>query len=72
MMILLNLSSGQYYELNDVGHCIWALCDGTKPIEEMIAIVCEQYEAPAEAIRADIMELLQELVNERLLLLTSG
>lgn len=70
-MILLSLHSGQYYELNDVAHCVWELCDGSKRIDEMIAIVCETYEAPAEAIRADLMALLQELVDEALLLHTS-
>lgn len=68
-MILLSLHSGQYYELNEVGHCVWELCDGTKCIDEMIAIVCETYEASIEAIRADVMELLQELIDEELLFL---
>ncbi len=71
-MILLSIHSGQYFELNDVGHCVWELCDGTKCIEELIAIICEMYEAPAEAIRADVMELLQELVDEELLLLAEA
>lgn len=66
-MILLSLDNGQYYELNDVGRCVWELCDGTKSIDEMISMVCDLYEAPAKAIRADVMELLQELVEEQLL-----
>ncbi len=66
-MILLSLDNGQYYELNDVGRCVWELCDGTHRIDEMISMVCDTYEAPAEAIRADVMELLQELVEEKLL-----
>lgn len=66
-MILLSIHSGQYYELNDVGHCVWELCDGTKRIDEMIAIVCDRYEASSEEIRADVMELLHELVEEELL-----
>ncbi|ETX03300.1 MAG: hypothetical protein ETSY1_00375 [Candidatus Entotheonella factor] len=68
-MILLSMHNGQYYELNDVGHSVWELCDGTRRIDEMIAIVCDMYEAPAAAVRADVMELLQELVDEKLLLL---
>lgn len=67
-MVLLSLHSGQYYELNEVGHCVWQLCDGARCIDEMIALVCQTYEAPAEAIRADVMELLQDLIDEELLL----
>ncbi len=71
-MILLSLHSGQYYELSEIGHCVWEMCDGTKRIDEMIAVVCDTYEAPADTIWADIMELLQELVDEELLLLTEA
>lgn len=66
-MILLSLDNGQYYELNDVGRCVWELCDGTRRIDEMVSMVCDTYDASAEAIRADVMELLQELVEEKLL-----
>ena len=68
-MILLSLHSGQYYELNEVGHCVWELCDGTKCIAELISTVCDMYDAPDEAIRADVLELLHDLVEEELLLL---
>ncbi|ETX06715.1 PqqD family protein [Candidatus Entotheonella palauensis] len=68
-MILLSIHSGQYYELNEVGHCVWELCDGTKRVDEMIAMVCATYEAPAEVIRADVMTLLQDLIEEKLLFL---
>ncbi len=70
-MILLSIDNGQYYELNDVGRCVWELCDGTKSIDEMILMVLDMYEAPAEAIRADVMELLQDLVEEKLLAVAS-
>ncbi len=71
-MILLSLHSGQYYELNEVGHSVWDLCDGTKRIDEIISIVCDMYAAPDEAIRTDVMELMQELVAEDLLRLTEA
>lgn len=70
-MILLSLDNGQYYELNDVGRSVWELCDGTNSIDEMITMVCDMYEAPAEAIRADVMDLLQELIEEKLLAVAS-
>ena len=66
-MILLSLHSGQYYELNDVGSCVWELCDGTKRVDEVIGLVCDMYAASADAIQTDVMTLLQELVEEELL-----
>lgn len=65
--ILLNIDSGQYYVLNDVGGRIWELCDGIRSVAEIITILCQEYEAPAETVTADVLELVTELVNENLL-----
>jgi coenzyme PQQ biosynthesis protein PqqD len=65
--ILLNIDSGQYYVLNDVGGRIWELCDGIRSVAEIITILCQEYEAPAETITTDVVELMTELVNENLL-----
>ena len=65
--ILLNLESGQYYVLNEVGGRVWELCDGTRSVEEVIAMLSQEYDAPTETLTADVLELLTDLVNENLL-----
>ena len=66
-VLLLDVESGCYFTLNEIGGRIWELCDGAKSVSEIIAALCEEYDAPPETIRADAVELLEELSRERLL-----
>jgi len=64
--VLLNLESGEYYALNEVGGRVWDLCDGTRSVAEVVAIISQEYDAPGEVIETDVLELLQELAHEKL------
>lgn len=64
--LLLNLSNGQYFALNDVGSRVWELCDGRQSVSDIITTVGEEYDAPHEVIEADVLELLGSLADEKL------
>ena len=66
-VVLLNLGDGEYFALDDVGARIWELCDGTRTADDLIAILCEEYDAPAATVREDALALLDELVAASLL-----
>ena len=65
-VVLLSLDTGEYYALNEVGSRVWELCDGTRRVSEVVALLCQEYAAPAETITADVLELLQDLAHEQL------
>jgi coenzyme PQQ biosynthesis protein PqqD len=65
-VILLDPDSGNYYTLDDVGGRIWELCDGSRTVDEIADLLAAEYDAPAERIRADVIELLSELRDGRL------
>lgn len=66
--VLLNPNDGQYYALNVVGDRVWALCDGTRRIAEIVAQICQEFDAPKETIEQDVLELLEDLSGEHLVL----
>ena len=66
--ILLDLDDGQYYALDEVSGRIWELCDGTNSVEAVVAVLCQDYDAPAETVTADVLAFVGELVDEKLLL----
>ncbi len=66
-IILLNPQDGRYYTLDEVAARIWELCDGTRCVADVVALVHAEYDAPIDTIRGDVVELLQELVREQLL-----
>ncbi|WP_029010457.1 PqqD family peptide modification chaperone [Azospirillum halopraeferens] len=65
--VMMDVESGQYYALNDVGSRIWR--DLAAPVE--VAALCrrleEEYDAPPETIRAGVLRLLDRLLDKRLI-----
>ncbi len=64
--LLLDLGSGEYYALDDVGTRVWELCDGARRVADIVAVISQEYDAPAAVIQADVLELLDELAHEKL------
>jgi hypothetical protein len=65
--VLLNVRSGAYYSLDDIGARIWELCDGTRGADDIAELLAADYDAPAEAIHDDVLTLLGELRREAML-----
>ena len=65
-VVLLNMDDGRYFALDGVGGRVWDLCDGSRTLSEIAAILAEEYEAPAETIERDLAELINDLTNEDL------
>ena len=40
------------------------LCDGKRTVDEIVAVLAEEYSAPAEVSRADVIDLLQGLADK--------
>ena len=66
-LVLLDIESGEYYSLNEVGDRMWELCDGSRSIREVIAAIGREYDASEDIIETDVTELLEELVGANLL-----
>jgi hypothetical protein len=65
--VILDLGSGTYFGLNEVGTRIWQLvADGREP-SAIVEIVASEYDADVEAIAADVARLLDELRVRRLI-----
>jgi coenzyme PQQ synthesis protein D (PqqD) len=65
-VILFNMENGHYFAINDVGLRVWEMCDGTMSVSQVLAAVADEYDAPAAIITEDVLSLLDELWNERL------
>jgi hypothetical protein len=67
--VLLDLESGLYFSLNDVGARIWELCDGSRTVDDIVTVICDEYDAPRDVIAADVHELLDGLAGQQLLVI---
>ncbi len=61
------LKQNGLYVLNEVGALIWTMLSEGKTQEEIISQIAADYDAPEEMIRADYVELTEELYRIGLL-----
>ena len=47
-LVILDIPSGQYFELNDVGALLWDRLDGTNSVEDLIEVVLAEYDIDRE------------------------
>jgi glutamate synthase domain-containing protein 3 len=61
--VLLDITSGEYFALNEVGGRVWELCDGARTVAEVVAVLCAEYDAPDTLVMTDASELLEGLAG---------
>ncbi len=65
--VLLNLSTGFYFRLNQVGTFVWPLIDGKKNLSEIINAVTSHFEVSQRQANKDIHNFIEQLVTENLI-----
>lgn len=65
-VVLLDPEDGQYFALDETGGRVWLLCDGSRSASDIAAVLEQEYDVTAEEARSDVLELLKELADERL------
>lgn len=59
--VILNMKSGIYFGLNEVGARIWALIQQPKSVRELRETLLAEYEVAPEVCDRDLVQLLQDL-----------
>jgi hypothetical protein len=66
--VLLDLSSGTYFGLNEVGTRVWQLAAADRDEAQIVAAIAAEYAADPTVIAADVAALLADLRTRRLIL----
>ncbi|MBN1835413.1 MAG: PqqD family protein [Spirochaetales bacterium] len=64
--VILNTQSGIYYGLDQVGARVWDLVAHPIAVGELASRVLEEYEVDPESLRADLVQLLKDLLAKGL------
>ncbi|MBF2017503.1 MAG: lasso peptide biosynthesis PqqD family chaperone [Rivularia sp. T60_A2020_040] len=59
--VILNMKTGVYHGLNEVGARVWDLIEQPKAVKEIKQTLLEEYEVEAEACTNDLFSLLNNL-----------
>lgn len=64
--VILDLQSGDYFELDEVGCRIWEALDGEQTLAAHAQSIALEYEADPEEVRSDVMAFVGELFTRGL------
>lgn len=65
-VLLLDVVSGDYYALDEVGARVWELADGSRSVGDIVTALCGEYDVPRATVETDALELLQDLADDGL------
>ena len=66
-IMLLDLNSGLYYFLNEVGAQIWEMLEQGHPLENILQALAESYEADVSVLEQDLRQLVADLTSQGLI-----
>lgn len=66
--VLLNLSTEEYFSLNEVGSRIWDLMDGQRTVADITDSITTEYDAERADVLEDVLVLLDELAEAGLIM----
>lgn len=69
--ILINISTGLYHSMDDVGAVVWELIQEGHSLAQISECLAARYDAPLETIKADIERLGDELLQRNIVVLDS-
>jgi hypothetical protein len=65
--IILDIESGTYFGLNEVGARIWEMLESGETLEAVCARLLEEFEVSREQLQGDVLALVDELKDRRLI-----
>ncbi|HJX26489.1 MAG TPA: PqqD family protein [Thermoanaerobaculia bacterium] len=65
--VLLEIESGRYFGLNEIGTRIWHLLQPGRPLEAVYHSLLKEYEVPPDRLREDLCGFIDRLAGRGLL-----
>lgn len=65
--VMLDASTGKYYNLGEVGGTIWALLEKPLTLDELVGELVKQYDVTAEQCKKDTEPFVEKLLSRGLL-----
>ncbi|MBT2642182.1 lasso peptide biosynthesis PqqD family chaperone [Bacillus sp. ISL-41] len=65
--VMLSIENGKYYNLGNVGGCIWKLIQQPTSINKLISVLAEEFNVDTYQCRADLIPFLNILFKENLI-----
>ena len=67
--ILIDINTGTYFSLNEVGTEFWEMLDGQQSIEQHATVIAEKYDVESSMVIDDLLELAEEMAKDKLIII---
>lgn len=67
--ILIDITTGTYFSLNEVGTEFWQMLDGEQTVAQHATAIASKYEVEPDMVVADLLELAEEMAKDKLILI---
>lgn len=71
-LIIIRLSDGTYYSMDNVGARVWELIEGACGLPAIVETIAASFGAAAERVERDVEVLVRNLLAERLIVAAAG
>jgi len=71
-VVLLNVETGEHYQLNETGMVVWSGIVQGRPIEAIAADLCREYDVNQPTARHDVKHVVDYLIAEGCLVPSEG
>ena len=67
--VIMQIDNGYFFTMNPTAEAVWSQISGDANLEQIIASVAEEFDVTVEACRPDIEEFMEELQNNKLVII---
>ncbi len=71
-VVILNLKSGVYHGLNEVGAKVWSFIQQAKSVKQISEMLLQEYDVDVEQCNSDLIVLLSDLLAAELISISNG
>ena len=71
-LIIIRLSDGTYYSMDNVGSRVWALIERRHDVPAVVETIAAWYREPDERVAREVGTLVEDLLEERLIVVAEG
>jgi hypothetical protein len=68
-VVILDLTEGDFFELDEIGGTIWKNLDGARTLDEQAQVIAAEYDVDVETVRADVVAFIADLDTKGLVVI---
>jgi hypothetical protein len=61
--VMMSIEAGRYYGVNAVGARIWELLETPHTVEQLCALICDEFDVDAHTCEAAVLEFTRDLID---------